>query len=328
MTRARSELIPESGHGVFHLVTRCVRRERLLDRGDRKTWLARGLAGWLRHMGIDLLAYAIMGNHLHLVVRLRPDIVAGWTSVECARHALAVLPVRSGPGLEPLTVTPALIGRYADNADWLSEQRQRLASPSWLMRLVKQEIARRANAEDGCTGHFWENRFASVALLDWAATLACMVYVDLNPLRARMVDDPAESLFTSIRHRVARVRTGVRSDAEAEDRELGAQLIAMPQCAPPNPITWAQERWTISEGDYLDLVDETARRIVPGKRGALAAAALPLVQRLGIESDAWIATMAEAGSMLGSAIGGPEARQRWAESRRQKWAADKSGLWK
>jgi hypothetical protein len=87
MIRARSELIPESGHGVFHLVTRCV-RERLLDRGDRRLWLAPGLAGWLRHMGIDLLAYAIMGHHLHLVVRLRPDIVAAWTPSECARHAL------------------------------------------------------------------------------------------------------------------------------------------------------------------------------------------------------------------------------------------------
>ena len=74
MVRPRSELIPESSGGVFHLVTRCVRRERLLDRGERKIWLCRGLAGWLRHMGIDLLAYSIMGNHLHLVVRLRPDV--------------------------------------------------------------------------------------------------------------------------------------------------------------------------------------------------------------------------------------------------------------
>jgi hypothetical protein len=54
---------------------------------------------------------------------------------------------------------------------------------------------------------------------------------------------------------------------------------------------------------------------------------LPLVERLGIKPKAWLATMAEAGSMLGSAIGGPEARQRWAASRRQKWAADKSGPW-
>jgi REP element-mobilizing transposase RayT len=70
MTRPRSEIIPESSGGAFHLVTRCVRRERLLERGERREWLCRGLAGWLRHMGIDLLAYSVMGNHLHVVVRL------------------------------------------------------------------------------------------------------------------------------------------------------------------------------------------------------------------------------------------------------------------
>ena len=64
-------------------------------------------------MGIDLLAYALMGNHLHLVVRLRPDIVTGWDDRTVARHAMAVLPVRSGPGMEPLGVTGTLVERDA-----------------------------------------------------------------------------------------------------------------------------------------------------------------------------------------------------------------------
>lgn len=327
MTRARSDLIPESSGGVFHLVTRCVRRERLLDRGERKSLLCRGLAGWLRHMGIDLLAYAIMGNHVHLVVRLRPDTVAEWDAREVARHALAVLPIRSGPALEPLTVTPAVVDRYADNARWVAQQRMRLSSPSWLLRLVKQEVSRRANAEDGCTGHFWEKRFTSVAVLDAGATLACMIYVDLNPLRAGMVKAPEFSTFTSVRHRVARLREGTRSDLEAADSDLGAQLVAMPNCAPPHVWTGEQERWALGEGDYLDILDETARQVVIGKRGVMSAASLPLLQRLGISPVAWLNSMAKGGSMLGSALGGPEARQRWADSRRQKWAADKSGLW-
>ncbi len=101
----------------------------------------------------------------------------------------------------------------------------------------------------------------------------------------------------------------------------------MPNCAPPNEWTGTQERWSIGEGDYLDMVDETARQVVAGKRGVLSASALPLVKRLGIEPAAWLAAMAEGGSMLGSALGGPEARQRWAKSRGQRWVADKSGLW-
>ena len=186
-TRARSELLDARKPGTYHLITRCVRRERLLDRGERKQSLCRGLAGWFGHMAIDLLGYSVMGNHLHLIVRVRPDVAAQWDAVSVARHAFAVLPPRSGPALEPPTVTAALVDRYAGNASWVTQQRTRLSSASCLLRLVKQKIARRANGKGGCTGHFWENRFTRVALLDQAAVLACLVYVDLNSLRAGMV---------------------------------------------------------------------------------------------------------------------------------------------
>jgi hypothetical protein len=46
-----------------------------------------------------------------------------------------------------------------------------------------------------------------------------------------------------------------------------------------------------------------------------------------IRSEAWLATMKVGGSMLGSALGDPEARRRWAAGRGQRWVADKSGLW-
>jgi len=211
------------------MITRCVRRERLLDIGERKMWLWRGLANWLSHMAIDLLGYSLMGNHLHLVIRVRPDVVASWSGETVAKHSLAILPVRGAPGLEPPSVTSAIVERYAGNSRWVAQQRERLRSPSWLFRRVKQEIARRANAEDGCAGHFWESRFTSVALLDMAATLACLVYVDLNPFRAGLVRQAATAVYTSIRHRRARAESASRSDGDAADSDLGNRLVAMPQ---------------------------------------------------------------------------------------------------
>ena len=67
---------------------------------------------------------------------------------------------------------------------------------------LNQSIAFQANAEDNCKGHFWEGRFKSQALLDEAALLAAMAYVDLNPVRAGIAATPESSDFTSIQERI------------------------------------------------------------------------------------------------------------------------------
>jgi hypothetical protein len=72
------------------------------------------------------------------------------------------------------------------------------------MKCLNQAIAQQANQQDNCIGHFWESRgFKSAPLLTEQALPACMVYVDLNLIRAGMATTPETSEHISIQERIA-----------------------------------------------------------------------------------------------------------------------------
>jgi len=140
-----------------------------------------------------------MSNHFHLVLKIGAN--DNWTDkqVLITWQSLFSLPVMchrylQGDDLDDASLR--LVQKYA------AEYRERLSSISWFMKTINEYVARMANEEDQCTGHFWESRFKSQALLDERALLTCMAYVDLNPIRAGMASSLVDSEFTSIKERI------------------------------------------------------------------------------------------------------------------------------
>jgi hypothetical protein len=320
MAQARRHVLPIGAQGTYHVLSRCTRREFLLGGKyeHRRAWVVGLLADLLDGFAIDLHAYAIMSNHVHLVVRPRPDQTAQWSAQQVARRGLAQIPVRSGAGLEPLPVTRTLIERYADQASWIAEHRERLSSLTWFMKLFKQRLARRANAEDGMSGHFWESRFLSVPLLDNGAVFGCMAYVDRNPLRARMVSDPADAVYTSIAQRLRVAGSGRKASFfHEDDRRLGDHVTALSSCHPVDAVTGACHQAPVSLDEYHALV-------VPG---ALSPIARSLCDRFGIDVTAWGSAIGEGGLFQGVAVGKRAARAAFARSQGKQIIADKTRIW-
>jgi len=310
----RREVLSESEIQVVHCVNRCVRRGFLcgideLTRQNyehRREWIRNRLEFLAGVFGIDVLGYSVMSNHLHVILRNRPDVVKDWSDEEVARRWWNLFPSRRNQDGSPAEPAETDLKSLMADAKMLVELRARLSSISWFMRCTSEVIARLANAEEQCTGRFWEGRFKATILPDESAIAACMVYVDLNPLRAGIAATPEESDFTSAQERIAdlksadEVSTADAKDALIEHGESAGWLA--PVELQPKRKKVREKRSSrrasnkgcvfMSLAEYLELLDWTGRQVKPGKRGSVAANAPPILDRLNLSPELWLQTIA------------------------------------
>ncbi|MCG8652004.1 MAG: hypothetical protein MI861_19340 [Pirellulales bacterium] len=220
---ARSEQFAVDEISIVHTIQRCVRRAFLAgvdpvsgkDYGFRREWIRRRMEALASVFAIDVLSYAVLSNHLHLILRNRPDVVGQWSDEEVALRWLKVFP---GRRLEEHLAEPTAsdVQRLVRDTKKLAVVRRRLADISWFMRALSEPIARMANHQDECTGRFWEGRFKAQRITDEAGLLACAMYVDLNPVRAALAQSPEQSQHTSAYDRI-KGEKGQQMDSAAFD---------------------------------------------------------------------------------------------------------------
>ncbi|MFO0914745.1 MAG: hypothetical protein U0795_17435 [Pirellulales bacterium] len=230
--------------GIYHCCTQVVQQQWLFgydaltgrDYGYRKEWIEEEFRRVARFMSIDILDYAAMVNHLHVMVNTRPDVSRKMSDREVAvrwcylcRSSGLSREERNQRRRRPPRPTEKQVQTLLNDHLKLADCRHRLSSLSWMMRLVCQSIARRANKEAGTRGKFFASRFKSQQIEDEAGLLACSMYINMNPIRAGVVSDPEHAAHTS---NYLRILSMVRSQA---DGNSGLRDMVVD---PRNPDCW------------------------------------------------------------------------------------------
>jgi REP element-mobilizing transposase RayT len=306
----RREIVADGEIQVFHVVNRCVRRTHLCgkdrqskkDYSHRREWIRQRLEFLAGVFAVDILGFAVMSNHVHVVVRTRPDVVTPWSDDDVARRWWNLFPKRKNKDKSPAEPTKEELDKINNSPNGMKEKRRRLSNLSWFMKCLCEPIAKEANQEDKVRGHFWESRYKAQPLLDEMAIAACMAYVDLNPVRAGIAEAPETSDFTSARERIQD-----RQEAQS-NRTAEAQMITTehgPRAGWLAPVELqpkqkqSREKQTtrrasnrgclfMSLDQYLQLLDWTGRQLRRDKPGVISGDLQPIMERLDCTLESWL----------------------------------------
>ncbi len=282
--KTRGELIDPKEVTIVHTVAKTARNLFLLgedfatrtQNSHRKDWIMDILEFQSSLMAIDLLDFSLLCNHIHQVLRSRPDAVKQWDNYEVARRWMNLCPtskkkLQVGDRVERVAIPPreTQIQALANNPRRIGEIRERLSSISWWMRLLCQKVAQRANFEDGGSkGPFWKGRFHSTLIQENSHLLGCCLYVDLNAVKAGLAQCIQDYDYTSAKIRLEKIKATQQATQDQQGSGAGQILQLDPLAevsvaqAPEEPskpkakdiLQSPKPVLRISKGEFLSLM--------------------------------------------------------------------------
>jgi hypothetical protein len=287
----------------------------------RRDWICGMQENLAALFAIEIGFRSELSNHLHVILRTRPDIAQTWSDKDVVRRWLVVSKLaksKDGQIREPCRARVAMEMAIPGRVDVL---RRRLSDPSWFMGILCEYISRRSNREDGCRGSFWEDRYKCRALVDEASIFICGIYVDLNQIRAGEAQTPETSTHTSaydrIRSRQVCLSATDTAPTNADrckqapdgwlcnltlDERAAVDAAGMLQSATRRRAS-DKGLIPISLDEYLELLDASGRIVRTGKSGAIPEHLAPILERLGIRSEMWADIVTRFDDMFGHVVG-------------------------
>lgn len=176
-------LLVKGNEAIYHIISKTALEGFII--GDIEKEYLFGLINRLSSVFMtEMFGFCIMGNHFHLLVKMKnPDDYSDEEIRDMVRQY------------------------YQDNKRQVTDgqipfYREKLSNLSEYVKEIKQRFARYYNKQHRRSGYFWGDRFKSVIVEDGDTLINCLAYIDLNPVRANMVEKPEDYRWSSIGYHI------------------------------------------------------------------------------------------------------------------------------
>ena len=191
----RSARIKAEGAGYYHCMSRIIERRMILQEKE-KEWLLTLMSNLAAFGGLQLVSFAIMTNHLHVLIHVpeRQDV----SDKELLKRLRLIYTGREVDMIDK-QLQDCRLGKNDDGAEILKKRfTYRMYDISEFFKALKQQFSQYYNTRENRCGPLWDQRFKSI-LVEGSedALLTIAAYIDLNPVRAGMVQDPKDYRYSS-----------------------------------------------------------------------------------------------------------------------------------
>ena len=186
-TRYKNEL----SRAFYHIFDRINGRQFLLT-DQVKDFLRKTLYKVAFFCGVEVITYALMTDHFHILIMVPPKSTSVSEDEVIARVAI-LYGFEKSQWLKNKLEFFRETGRMPEAEELLNSYRYRMDDVSEFMKCLKSRITIYYNHKFGRDGTLWEHRFNSIILEDLpnvSLLRAVAAYIDLNPVRAKMVPNP------------------------------------------------------------------------------------------------------------------------------------------
>jgi putative transposase len=188
---------------IYHCISRVVDK-RFAFEGRDKEQFRTYMRMYENFSGCRILSYCLMSNHIHLLLEVPPMPRGGFTDEELLKRLQAIYSESQVAEVAKELADArrvAMEGRARDAEAYLLKIHERhtyrMHDLSEFMKALMQRFTQWYNRSHERRGNLWEETFKSVVVEDGIASKTMAAYIDLNPVRAGIVEDPADYRWSS-----------------------------------------------------------------------------------------------------------------------------------